>query len=229
MFVHPALTDFLLNLYGLRGTFLLLGGVILQSCIFGMLMRPSKFEVRRQLLALSGQTRSQQIFHSICGGDTAQIYSIFQNIPFVLLVCSYFTISLAISSIYLYLPDYFVQSGASHQIASFSISVSGIGSIISRVLSGFAANDPQIGGLMLLAGMAGISGILVIFVNILSLTTAGQLVYGALLGLYTGGTWAICGPVTLELLGTQNLATGYGFILMAVGIAYLIGPPVAGD
>ena len=107
--------------------------------------------------------------------------------------------------------------------------MSGIGSIIARILTGFAANDPQIGSLLLLAGITGLSGLSVIFINLLSMTTAGQLTYGLLLGLYSGGTWVICGPITLALLGIENLATAYGLLMMTVGVAYMIGPPLAGD
>ncbi|XP_041348787.1 monocarboxylate transporter 12-like [Gigantopelta aegis] len=228
MFVYPVLTDFLLETYGLRGTFLILGGVVFQSCVCGMLMRPSEFEHSRREMFLSGQNRRQLVIHAISGGDYTQCCSILTNIPFLLLVFSYFTVSLATSSLYLYLPDYFVQRGASLQTASFSLSVSGIGSIVSRLTTGFAANDPRIGSILLLAGMTGLIGVLALFINLFSVTSAGQLSYGFLLGLYTGGLWVVSGPSALSLLGVERLATGFGLLMLSIGLGYLVGPPLAG-
>ncbi|XP_041367033.1 monocarboxylate transporter 12-like [Gigantopelta aegis] len=229
MFVYPVLTDFLLETYGLRGTFLILGGVVFQSCVCGMLMRPSEFEHSRREMFLSGRTRRQLVIYAISGGDYTQCCSILTNIPFLLLFLSYFTVALATSSLYLYLPDYFVQRGASLQAASFSLSVSGIGSGISRMITGFAASDPRIGSIILIAGLTGITGVLVVFTNLFSVTSAGQLSYGFLLGLYTGGVWVISGSSALTLLGVERLATGFGLLMLSIGLGYLVGPPLAGN
>ncbi|XP_041357916.1 monocarboxylate transporter 12-like isoform X2 [Gigantopelta aegis] len=228
MFVHPPLTSLLMTSYGLRRTFLILGGITFQSCVFGMLMRPSKYERGRHLVLLSGRDRRQTVLQIICGGDVTQFGAITRNIPFVFLLVSVLTFSIALTSLYLFLPDYFVQSGASHQVASFTVSMSGIGSVISRIVTGFAANDPQIGCVLLLAGLVGVSGVVTACISLFSTTVPGQLTFGFLLGLYTGGVWVVLVPVVIRIIGVELLSSGYGLVMLVVGIGCLVGPSLSG-
>ena len=228
IFIHPPLASFLMTSYGLQTTFLILGAITLQSCVFGMLFRPSKFERCRRLQLRSGRERKQTFLKIICGNHVSQFGNILTNVPFLLLLFSVLTASINIISVYLYLPDYFVQSGASQHMASFSVSMSGIGSAISRILTGFAANDPRIGCSLLLAGLMGISGVVTACIRLFSTTTAGQLTFGFLFGLYTSGLWVILGPIVIHILGVEMLSLGYGIVMFTVGIGCLIGPTLSG-
>lgn len=54
------------------------------------------------------------------------------------------------------------------------------------------------------------------------------MICAGLFGLYTGSLVPLTSLITIELLGIGDLGLGFGFLSMAQGIGYLIGPPLLG-
>ncbi|XP_046374497.2 monocarboxylate transporter 12-like [Haliotis rufescens] len=227
IFVLPALVQFLLEKYGFHGAYLITGGITFHACAAGMLMRPAGTEVNRQRNALGGQTLRQKITLPMWGNFT-RIVSVIQNVSFLLYTVSILCFSLGVSTQYQFVPNFFVTHGSSQQEASFVLSMSGIGGILSRILTGFAANDENIGSCTMHSSVNGIMAIFSLLITLFESGTHLNMIYGFILGLYTGGVWVLMTPLTLDLLDLQDFATGVGVVRFACGTGFLVGSPIAG-
>ncbi|XP_046545777.1 monocarboxylate transporter 12-like [Haliotis rubra] len=227
MFVHPVLVQYLLDTYGFHGAFLITGGITFHTCATGMLMRPSVIEKKRKRDVSGGGPLGRKIILLLCG-DCSRIGKVVKNISFLFFSFSIFCFALGSSAEYLFLPDYFIKQGATFQDASLVISMSGIGSVISRILTGIASGDQKIGGAILHTSTASIMALFTLFVPLFQSSSYLQILFGFFLGLYTGGIWVLMNTLTLDILGLQNFATGVGVVMFFCGTGYLIGPPIAG-
>ncbi|XP_071086024.1 monocarboxylate transporter 12-like [Haliotis cracherodii] len=226
IFIQPPLFQYLMETYGVNGAFLIIGGMTLNACAAGLLMRPPEFERKRTQQAGKGQP-SQRKITSICR-DLTRFRHVVSNVSFIFFLCSVLCFSIAISTEYLFLPDFFIKQGSTFQEGAFVISASGIGSIGSRVLIGFALTDEKIDSATVYSAVNGIVAICTFLLPLFNTSSVLRIVYGFILGLYTGGTWVFLHTLTLEILGLQDFATGVGATLFSCGVGYLTGPPIAG-
>ncbi|XP_071116433.1 monocarboxylate transporter 12-like [Haliotis cracherodii] len=224
-FFLPPLTQYLLDIYGLEGCFLFLGAIAFHAAVFGALMRPSDLETALAVSAKSGKTLCQQILTSLCG-QCDRVGEMFHP-AFLLLLLATFSFSVGNFISYLFLPDIFIKQGSSPQQASFLISVVGIGGALSRLLGGFAANDPNIGPSVLFSGTYGVIATIDFFITPMTKTIVGKVAYALMFGLYASVGWVLVNPLTLHIVGVRNLASAYGIVMLASGIGILVGPPVA--
>ncbi|XP_041353429.1 monocarboxylate transporter 2-like isoform X2 [Gigantopelta aegis] len=132
------------------------------------------------------------------------------------------------SATLVHFPNYIQDRGFSKQHAASLYIVMGLANIPSRLLTGFAANDENISGLSLFSGQMGLAAILTMTFPLYSDTYGGQLLYVIGLGLYISGVNSLMNPITVELLGLHNLATGFGIVMLMAGVGYLSGAPIAG-
>ncbi|XP_067670626.1 monocarboxylate transporter 12-like [Haliotis asinina] len=227
VFVHPPLCQFLIDTYGLRQAFLIVGAIAFNSCVYGMLMKPTRFERERRAKIFSGRPNCLTLLMALCG-DCSGYAKVFRNKSFVFFLLCGCSFGMGTSVMYLYLPDFLSKQGISLQVASFSVSTSGIGGIVSRVLTGFAAQDPGIGSGLMFASLNGLMGVLSFLIPLFTSTSVTVCVYGFFVGLYTGSSWALFNPITFEILGVELMATGFGALMGSCGIGFLIGPPLGG-
>ncbi|XP_067670402.1 monocarboxylate transporter 12-like [Haliotis asinina] len=227
MFLHPVLVQYLFDNYGFHGAFLITGGITFHACVTGMLMRPSVIERKRKRDITGGGRLRRKIILSLCG-DCSRIGKVVKNVSFLFFAFSIFCFALGLSAEYLFLPDFCMKQGATFRDASLVISTSGIGSVISRILTGIASSDENIGSAILHTSTASIMALLTLFVSLFLSSSYLQILFGFFLGLYTGGFWVLMNTLTLDILGLQNFATGVGVAMFFCGTGYLIGPPIAG-
>ncbi|XP_048247256.1 monocarboxylate transporter 12-like [Haliotis rufescens] len=222
IFVHPPLVGYLVESYGFHGAFLIVGGITFHVCVAGMLMRPATFERKRRHVAEKSKSR-----RTMCV-DICRFYSVLSNLSFLCFIISLLCFALAVSTEYLFLPDFFIKQGSTFQEGAFVISASGIGSIVSRILIGFALSDEKIDSATVFPALNGIMAIFTLSLPLFLTSPFLRIFYGFILGLYTGGTWILVNTLTLQILKLEDFATGLGVGLFFCGTGFLIGPPIAG-
>ncbi|XP_067670667.1 monocarboxylate transporter 12-like isoform X1 [Haliotis asinina] len=220
----PVIRLFIDN-YGLSGTFLLMGGVGANMCACGMLFRPTKVE--KDLKKKRQNSSEQTITESV--RDAWQRYVlIFQNRPFALYCVSIFSWNLAQSAIYLHLPFYAQSKGTSPESAAALFTGMGVFSLVARILTGLVVTRQEIDGLILHMGCLGMASITTLLFPLYSATYVGQMIYSSILGFYLASPMVLLSPLTVELVGVDNLAGGIGVGTFVLGSGYLVGPPIAG-
>ncbi|XP_070200785.1 monocarboxylate transporter 13-like isoform X1 [Littorina saxatilis] len=226
IFVHPPLLQTLTDWYGLRGAFLLSGAVAFNSSVCGALMRPAREERNTTKSKHQGNAmqRSCRVISDACSGYTF----VMTSWPLLTFTLSVFLCSLAYHGLVVQLPAYVIEnSGLTPTQASFSISIFGIGSFFSRIASGFIAHDKRVGSLLVYCGLLGVQSLVTLAAP--SLTARGIVgcySFSFLVGLYTGGSYALIFPVLCDLAGLRHSSTALGMATFFLGVGSLLGAPL---
>ncbi|XP_067687728.1 monocarboxylate transporter 12-like [Haliotis asinina] len=228
MFVHPRLTQALLDFYGLEGTFRLIGAISFQTCVFGSLMRPSKFERERQLIEKRRkEEENPETQNRFLNFWNTFLTVVIKNVSFSFIVLGAIMFSIGFSAVLVLLPDFYYKNGATKQEAAMAASLTGLGGFISRTLVGIGSNDVNIGKMVFFSGTNGIIGTLTFFMSIFVKTLTGRYIYAFLFGTYVGSVLTLLTPITMDSVGVNNLAFGVGFMMFFTGAGCLVGPPIA--
>ena len=264
MIVGPPFVRFVLDHYGLNGTFLILGGLCLHFCAIGLLMRVSPVEMNKNPRAGKMDKRwNRKYLQCFCskkldkspqeekftvdvkeentdslpnGGKRKNkkemikdVFSTFTQGSFMCFVLSIAFWNAGESATLVHFPNYIQIQGFSKQHAASLYIIMGLANIPSRLLTGIAANDENISSLSLLTGQMGLAAILTMTFPLYSGTYMGQVLFVVGLGLYISGINSLMNPITVELLGVYNLATGFGIVMLLAGVGYLSAAPIAGN
>ncbi|XP_046326580.2 monocarboxylate transporter 14-like [Haliotis rufescens] len=236
MFVGPPVIRYLIDMYSLQGALLVVAGIALHFSIFGCLMRPleenhnkskstssQRLESQSCMLLLTKMwTKSKERMGGRCSSR------IWKNYGFLLYVLSIFGWNCAESAVLLHLPNYCIQQGSSKQEAAFLFTIMGVTNVLSRLFTGFAANDERVSSLILHMGQMGVASLFTSLFPLYSHAYSGQVMFAAATGMYIGGVNTLFTPILFLLLDKEDLALGFGMVYCTAGIGYMTGPPVAG-
>jgi predicted MFS family arabinose efflux permease len=226
MFTSGPLAQYLLDTYGLHGTFLLLGGIGLQCVFLGSLMRPSELERKQKINLRNAKLTNKN--ESTQNGRCHVSCALFRNKTFVLIAVSGFLWNAAYSIISVNLSNYAYLLGTNKQEAAFLWTMVGIGSTLNRFLAGLTLGPNGIDPLLLDFGFLGILGALTVTFPMYATWFSGQCMFALLYGIYSGGLVVLVNPLCLELVGLQQLPLAVGYVYFVAGIGSIIGPPITG-
>lgn len=218
--VFPMFTEFLIETYGIDGTFLLLSAVSLQVIVFNMCIETHEIEFKRKESSKTFKLKVKLIIQ--------ELRKIFSMGAYLLFCISIFCWSTSINTSLLLLPQYYVSTGSTHTEAAILISLYGITGCFSRFLTGLAASDTDVDGKLLYMGSYIILGLGTIFLPLIGNSFPGKVFYSSVLGLYSSNVWSLLTPITIEIVGVQQMPTAFGMELLIGGIGFLIGPIIGG-
>ena len=230
----------LLEHFGWRGGFLLLGGLLLHCCACGAVMRPppgpgprprgdsaddapGEAEADRAGLRLreappGGRTRRRLLDVAVCADRAFGVYAITK-----------FLMALGLFVPAILLVNYAKDAGVPDADAAFLLSIVGFVDIVARpacgALAGLARLRPHVAYLFSLALMAN---------GLTDLSSARARSYGALVafcvafGLSYGMVGALQFEVLMAAVGSHRFPSALGLVLLVEAVAVLIGPPSAG-
>jgi predicted MFS family arabinose efflux permease len=207
-FLYPAIIRWLVNTYDWKQSFLVLGAISLNMCVFGALMRPVK----------RPEIKEDQPILDITP---------FKKKGYVMLCVNVFLFCFGISAIYIHLTAHGEKIGLTADESAMLLSGLGISNLFGRFLYGLIAYHPRINVFVLYSGSYFLSGICICLVPIMesySVLMACVCVFGLLSGCF--GTLLV--NILIELLGLRRFANGYGCLLLFMAAGQLIGASVAG-
>ncbi|XP_076450314.1 monocarboxylate transporter 13-like [Babylonia areolata] len=226
IFMHPPLLQSLVDWYGLQGALLLSGAIAFHASPLGALMRPCSLEMKATQGRPGGNTLQKlcALFASVRGLHKSPLTS--RAVAAFLM--SVFVMSLAVHSAMVLLPYHLIyEGGLTPTEASFSISALGIGSLISRVASGFLGHDPRVGNLLVYCGLVGLQSVVALAApSLIALGIWGCYAYSFMLGLYHGGLFTLKYPILYDIVGLHHVATALGLSFFSYGVGGLLGPPL---
>ncbi|VDM24475.1 unnamed protein product [Hydatigera taeniaeformis] len=100
-------------------------------------------------------------------------------------------------------------------------------SVVSRLLSSWAAGRPRVSSTLLTAVTLMLSGVAVCVMPYLS-SLIGQIVLMVIYGLAVSPFFSLTSIIICDILGLEALTNAYGIVTMVRGVASTIGSPVAG-
>ncbi|XP_072512171.1 monocarboxylate transporter 3 [Notamacropus eugenii] len=234
----------LLEHFGWRGGFLLMGGLLLNCCTCGAVMRPlasgpgahggaGPEEEAREMLPLEpgkkpggspgGQQRRRRREKRLLD------CSVFTDRGFVVYAIAKFILVLGLFVPTIMLVNYAKDAGVPDADAAFLLSVIGFVDIVARpacgALAGLGKVRPHVTYLFSLAMLAN---------GLTDLCSAQARSYRSLVGFCVafGVSYGMVGALQFEVLmatvGAQRFPSAIGLVLLVEAVAVLIGPPSAG-
>jgi MFS family permease len=210
-FIVPLLTELLLQLYGWRVTYAVLGILVLIVAI--------------PLTALLVQEKSGMPYATGNDNSRADLLAFaLRTKPFLLLVLSIFFYSVTVNGIVTHLSALLTDRNLSLHVSAMAASVLGACGLLGRLLTGYLLDRyfaPRVSLILFLTTVVG-----VFLLSIPSLPSS--FIAAALIGFAIGGESDVT-PYTLSrYFSLLNFSTLYGFAWTAFGIGAAVGPFLMG-
>ncbi|XP_006635197.1 monocarboxylate transporter 4 [Lepisosteus oculatus] len=209
--------------FGWRGGFLILGGMLLNCCVCGALMRPleapKKAADQENLEAKAVQKKPHKLLD----------FSVFKDKGFLI-----YTIAASIMVLGLFVPPVFVVSyakdlGNEDTKAAFLLTVLGFIDIFARPTCGIIAGLKWVRPrCVYLFSFAMIFNGTADLIGSLSTEYSHLVVFCIFFGISYGMVGALQFEVLMAIVGTERFPSAIGLVLLMEAIAVLIGPPSAG-
>ncbi|XP_006002033.1 monocarboxylate transporter 3 [Latimeria chalumnae] len=238
------LGQFLLETFGWRGGFLIMGGLLLNCCTCGAVMRPlerpgrewsrDRHEVREMLpMGRSEDSRgTKKKSKKAAAAKKHQKlldFSVFSNRGFVIYTIAKFILVLGLFVPPIMIVNYAKDMGIPDTEAAFLLSIIGFIDIVARpscgVIAGLKWMRPRVTFFFSVAVL--FNGL----TDICSATSASYkdlVIFCVFFGVSYGMVGALQFEVLMAIVGSQKFSSAIGLVLLIEAVAVLIGPPSAG-
>ncbi|XP_052496349.1 monocarboxylate transporter 2 [Budorcas taxicolor] len=228
--------QYLLNTYGWKGSFMILGGLLLNCCVAGSLMRPvepkasteSKNKVSVSEPDSSVKKRQKKL--SVWEETNKYLdFSLFKHRGFLIYLSGNVIMFLGFFAPVIFLAPYAKDKGIDEYSAAFLLSVMAFVDMFARPTVGLIANSkvirPRIQYFFSFA---------VMFTGICHLLCAlaedytSLVVYAVFFGLGFGSVSSVLFETLMDLVGAQRFSSAVGLVTVVECCPVLLGPPLAG-
>lgn len=215
--------------YGWRGGFLILGGLLLNCCACGALMRPLvgppkkpaelELEAAKEALEVDKKKPKKKLLD----------FSVFKDRGFLI-----YTLAASIMVLGLFVPPVFVVSyakelGNEDTKSALLLTILGFIDIFARPTSGLLAGTKWMRPRTIyLFCFAMIFNGITDLVGSLATDYTGLVVFCIFFGISYGMVGALQFEVLMAIVGTEKFSSAIGLVLLMEAIAVLVGPPGAG-
>ncbi|XP_069510932.1 monocarboxylate transporter 6-like isoform X2 [Ambystoma mexicanum] len=247
MAAWPLISQYLLNRMGWRGTFLIFGGVLLNCCVCGSVMRPNRpppsalgaaqqtNEDDRQKSSPSPQlpTTSCIVSQQSSSGCRLKKYLAFDllchNKRYQIYTLSITWLVMGFMLPLFYLVPYATSSGIEESRAAMLVSTIGLINIIGRPLAGFISQMACLKGqLLYVVSTAAMVNSLSNLIAALWNSYAMLLVYCVVFSISMSFLGSLVFQVLMDIVGMERFPGAFGLFTIMGSITILIGPPLAG-
>lgn len=237
------LNQFLFDHFGWRGSFLILGGVVLNCCVAGSLMRPIKIKTKLPASKTTdendagkldvtpqtaGQNKSKQ---SGCAAIINQFIdvSLFKHRGFLIYLVGNVLMFFGFFAPVVFLAPYAKHQGIDEYSAAFLLSIFALVDMFARPGTGLVANTrwirPKIQYFFSFAVIY--NGLCHMMCPLLP-GYSGLVVYAVFFGLAFGMVCALLFETLMDLVGAQRFSSAVGLATIIECGPVLLGPPISG-
>ncbi|XP_053939675.1 monocarboxylate transporter 6 isoform X2 [Cuculus canorus] len=249
----PLLSRYLLDEMGWRNTFLIFGGILLNCCVCGAIMRPVELapgtplqspnpaeepERRAEGAQLSNtassphpkiqkQTRRTACVHALQKYLAFDIFC--QNKGYQIYTIGVTWMMMGFALPHVYLVPYAIHSGVEERRAALLISVIGLINIFIRPLTGLLSGHRIFTGrriylFSLAVLLCGLSN----FICVISAEFSVLIVYCVILSIAMSGIGALTFQVLMDVVEMDRFSNALGLFTILESITILVGPPLTG-
>lgn len=250
----PLLSQYLLDEMGWRNTFLIFGGILLNCCVCGAIMRP--IEMASESLPHSAKPEEEpgskaeetqlsngaSPHHPMLQQDTRRTkcfqvlqkylaFDIFcQNKGYQIYTIGVTWMMMGFVLPHVYLVPYAIHSGVEEHKAALLISIIGFINIFIRPLTGLLSGHRVFTGrriyvFSLAALLCGLSN----FICVISAEFNVLILYCVILSIAMSGVGALLFQVLMDVVDMDRFSSALGLFTILESIAHLIGPPLTGE
>ncbi|KTF90941.1 hypothetical protein cypCar_00013345 [Cyprinus carpio] len=237
------LNQFLFDHFGWRGSFLILGGVLLNCCMAGSLMRPIKIKTKLpprkatdeddtgKLDVTSQRAGQDESKQSGCAAKLSQFIdvSLFKHRGYLIYLVGNVLMFFGFFAPVVFLAPYAKHQGIDEYSAAFLLSIFALVDMFARPGTGLVANTrwirPKIQYFFSFAVIY--NGLCHIMCPLLP-GYSGLVVYAVFFGLAFGMVCALLFEVLMDLVGAQRFSSAVGLATIIECGPVLLGPPISG-
>ncbi|KAG7454528.1 hypothetical protein MATL_G00260640 [Megalops atlanticus] len=226
------LNQYLFNSYGWRGSFLILGALLLNCCVAGSLMRPlGPPPDKKDKEAVAASTPLQKTGRATAW-ETVNKYldlSLFKHRGFLIYLSGNVIMFLGFFAPIVFLAAYAKDMGVDEYSAAFLLSILAFVDMFARPSMGLLANSrwirPKIQYFFSFAVLYnGVCHILCPLVE----SYTGLVAYAVFFGFAFGMVSSVLFETLMDLVGAQRFSSAVGLVTIIECCPVLIGPPLAG-
>ena len=226
----------LFNTYGWKGSFMILGGLLLNCCVAGSLMRPvelkasteskNKVGVRETDSSMKKRQKKLSVWEKI---NKYLDFSLFKHRGFLIYLSGNVIMFLGFFAPVIFLAPYAKDKGIDEYSAAFLLSVMAFVDMFARPSVGLIANSklirPRIQYFFSFAVM--FTGICHLLCPLAEDYTS-LVVYAVFFGLGFGSVSSVLFETLMDLVGAQRFSSAVGLVTVVECCPVLLGPPLAG-
>ncbi|XP_076605286.1 monocarboxylate transporter 2-like [Chaetodon auriga] len=234
--VMAPVNQYLLDSFGWRGSLLILGGLMLNCCVAGALMRPVSVPCKPSSSALRTKAEEQPnnsktTLKESCLMNVKKFldFSFFKDRGFVIYLCGNMLFIFGAYSPIMFLQAYAVSKGVDEYSAAYLLSIMGLVDMFVRPSTGLVANSkwirPRIQYLFSIAMI--FNGTTHLLCPLME-SYAFLVVYAVLYGMSFGMVFALIFECLMDLMGNERFPSAVGLVTIMECFPMLVGPPAAG-
>ncbi|XP_072305207.1 monocarboxylate transporter 2-like [Eucyclogobius newberryi] len=239
LFTLAPLNQFLFDSFGWRGSFLILGGIVLNCCVAGSLMRPVKKMVgSKPKKAESSECHDEEEIDVLRTEDNAESqscvrrfidFSLFKHRGFLIYLVGNVVMFFGFFAPIVFLAPYAKHQGIDEYSAAFLLSIFALVDMFVRPLTGFVGNTKWIRPKIqyLFAFAVSYNGVCHLLCPLFS-GYAGLVAYAIIFGAAFGMVCALLFETLMDLVGAQRFSTAVGLVTIIECAPVLLGPPISG-
>lgn len=229
--------QFLFNTFGWKGSFLILGGILLNACVAGALMRPigpkqTTIKPQNKVVMRADDSDVQKSHKKKSLWDKINKYldfSLFKHRGFLIYLSGNVIMFLGFFAPIIFLAPYAKDKGIDEYSAAFLLSVMAFVDMFARPSVGFIANSkfirPRIQYFFSLAVM--FNGVCHLLCPLAEDYTS-LVIYAIFFGLGFGSVSSVLFETLMDLVGAQRFSSAVGLVTIVECCPVLLGPPLAG-
>lgn len=213
----------LFDKFGWRGSFMILGGLLLNCCVAGSLMRPIGPKPKPAVKTTERRTVVQTINNFID-------LSLFKHRGFLLYVLGNIIMFFGLFTPLVFLSNYAKSKDIPKEKAAFLLSVLAFVDMFARPSMGIVANTKWIRPRVQYFFAASVlyNGICHILAP-LSVDYKGFVIYAIFFGFAFGWLSSVLFETLMDLVGTQRFSSAVGLVTIVECGPVLLGPPLLGE
>uniref|UniRef100_A0A3P9DK55 Solute carrier family 16 member 7 n=1 Tax=Maylandia zebra TaxID=106582 RepID=A0A3P9DK55_9CICH len=245
------LNQFLFDSFGWRGSFLILGSIVLNCCVAGALMRPVNKSIPRKTIDESSKCESEAQEHAAAEDTTTHSdnlqtedqseskghsfvqkfidLSLFRHRGFLIYLIGNVVLFFGFFAPVVFMAPYAKHQGIDEYSAAFLLSIFALADMFIRPTTGLVGNTkwirPRIQYFFSFA--VSYNGVCHLMCPLASGYT-GLVVYAVFFGLAFGMLSALLFEVLMDLVGAPRFSTAVGLVTIIECGPVLLGPPMAG-
>uniref|UniRef100_UPI00358FC1A2 monocarboxylate transporter 4-like isoform X3 n=1 Tax=Myxine glutinosa TaxID=7769 RepID=UPI00358FC1A2 len=225
--IFSPIGEYLVDNYGWRGGFLIIGGFLLHCCLCGALMRPLKQPNQQDIVMNANSIPVHDSLKSSRMKRPLLDFTVLKKRSSVL-----YLVAVTIMVLGFYVPPLFIVNyakdiGVSSTKAAFLLSVLGIVDIIARPLTGIVSSYPRINTTYLFSFALlcnGLTDTTSFFVSNYSHLVCYCICFGVSYGIVS----ALQFEVLMSIVNREMFSSAVGLDLLFESVTVLVGPPAAG-
>ncbi|XP_069831880.1 monocarboxylate transporter 2-like isoform X2 [Dendropsophus ebraccatus] len=226
------LNQFLFNKFGWRGSFLILGGLLLNCCVAGSLMRPVGPKPIKKDEEMVDQKPLEKKKEKLSACQSINKYldlSLFKHRGFLIYLSGNVIMFLGFFAPIVFLAPYAKHMGIDQYSAAFLLSILAFVDMVARPTMGMVANSkyirPRIQYFFSFAILYnGICHVLCPFAN----DYTGLVIYSVFFGFAFGMVSSVLFETLMDIVGAARFSSAVGLVTIVECCPVLIGPPLGG-